>query len=70
MVYTGAASIEEVDSELLSEVSAVLLRRCPVGEEQLAKAIQDLTSTKTSSADAAFSSAAWPSGSYATYAFV
>lgn len=39
------------------------------GEEQLAKAIQDLTSTKTSSADAAFSSAAWPLGSYATYAF-
>lgn len=37
MVYTGAASIEDVDPELLAEVSAVLLRRCPFGAEQLAK---------------------------------
>ncbi len=37
MVYTGAASIEEVEPELLSEVSAVLLRRCPFGKDQLAK---------------------------------
>jgi lactate dehydrogenase-like 2-hydroxyacid dehydrogenase len=37
VVYTGAASIEEVEPELLSEVSAVLLRRCPFGKDQLAK---------------------------------
>lgn len=37
VVYTGAASIEEVDQDLLTEVSAVLLRRCPFGEKQLAK---------------------------------
>jgi C-terminal binding protein len=37
VVYTGAANIEEVDPELLPRLSAVLLRRCPFGAEQLAK---------------------------------
>ena len=36
VVYTGAASIEEVDPELLAQMSGVLLRRCPFGEAQLA----------------------------------
>eukprot|EP01047_Picozoa_sp_COSAG01_P057608 COSAG01_NODE_6680_length_3546_cov_15.525674_4_plen_329_part_00 len=36
VVYTGAASIEEVDPALLKQLSAVLLRRCPLGAAQLA----------------------------------
>eukprot|EP01048_Picozoa_sp_COSAG05_P000908 COSAG05_NODE_28_length_29121_cov_56.951933_25_plen_362_part_00 len=35
VVYTGAASIEEVDSALLDRFSAVMLRRCPFGAPQL-----------------------------------
>ena len=36
VVYTGAASIEEVDPALLCRLSAVMLRRCPFGAPQLA----------------------------------
>ena len=36
VVYTGAACIEDVDPALLSQFSAVLLRRCTFGPVQLA----------------------------------
>lgn len=36
VLFTGAASIEEVDPSLLNKFSAILLRRCPLGAEQLA----------------------------------
>ena len=36
VVYTGAASVEAADRELLASLSAVLLRRCAFGREQLA----------------------------------
>ena len=36
VLYTGAASIEEVDPALLAQLSAVLIRRCQFGADQLA----------------------------------
>lgn len=36
VVYTGASCIEDVDPSLLSQFSAVMLRRCQFGPDQLA----------------------------------